>query len=433
MQSFTYFSRTFGCQMNVADLADISARLCALGGSEVLDPENADLVMVNTCTVRKKAEDKAYSYFAALKRAKRDGRPFIVGMGCLVPGAGGRLAELNPHLDLLLEYSDPDLVLSELQAHFPPLAQAQQADLAAPLLNGGVCRHSFITAIRGCDHGCSYCVVPLARGPQRDVPLARILAQAQAYEAAGAADIALLGQNILAYGQASGAGHPGFIELMETLLAGTGFRWITYLTSLPTDLTDEICERVIAQPRITPLLHLPLQSGSDNVLRDMRRGHDVAHYQRMVAKARSCRPDIFLTTDLLVGFPTETDADFEATLELVETTGFNDAFMFAYSPRPGTYSALNYPDNLARERKIARLVKLISRQRELAAQLNRRYIGTVLPVIIEQIDAKGAVARTAFNKPVRLPQARTPVGRYSQVQILDVKVSSFSGIEVGLE
>lgn len=433
MQSFTYFSRTFGCQMNVADLADISARLAALGGREVLRPEDADLVLVNTCTVRKKAEDKAQSYFATLKGAKRNGKPFIVGMGCLVPGAGAQLARINPHLDLLLDHSDPDQVLDELHLHFPPLAELEQGALAAPLMDGSLARHNFITAIRGCNHGCSYCVVPLARGPQRDVPLRRIVQQAQAYQQAGARDITLLGQNILAYGRESGPGHPGFVELMETVLAETDFRWITFLTSLPSDLTDEICERVIAHPRITPLLHLPLQSGSDAVLSAMRRGHDVAHFRRMVHKARECRPDLFLTTDLLVGFPTETDADFAATLAVVEETGFNDAFMFAYSPRTGTHSAQHYADRLTREQKIARLTRLIARQRELAAGLNRRYIGEVLPVIIEHADANGALARTAFNKPVRLPATGTPVGQFSRVRISSVKVSSFSGVEVGLD
>jgi tRNA-2-methylthio-N6-dimethylallyladenosine synthase len=217
---------------------------------------------------------------------------------------------------------------------------------------------------------------------------------------------------------------------MEMLLIETGFRWITFLTSLPCDLTDEICERVIAHPRVTPLLHLPVQSGSDKVLGEMRRRHDVAHFRRIVAKARACRPDLFLTTDLLVGFPTETDEDYQATLELIEETGFNDAFMFAYSARPGTHSAEHYPDSLSREQKSARLTRLIARQREIAANANRRYTGQVVPVIIEHADGNGAVARTAFNKPVKLASTRTAVGHYSTVRISDVKVSSFTGVEV---
>jgi tRNA-2-methylthio-N6-dimethylallyladenosine synthase len=415
--------------MNVADLSDIGARLRALGGIEADSPAAADLVLVNTCTVRQKAEDKALSYFGALRQAKRGGRPYIVGMGCLVPGAGGRIAQLNPHLDLLIDHSDPRMVIGELLAHFPLLSGIDVDGVPGPLLNATSAKLNFITAIRGCQHGCSFCVVPLARGPQRDVPLPRIVEQAQAYQAAGAPDITVLGQNVLAYGKASGSGHPGFVELMETLLAETEFPWITFLTSLACDLTDEICERIVAHPRITPLLHLPVQSGSDKVLADMLRGHDVAQYKRMVAKARACRPDLFLTTDLLVGFPTEAEGDFEATLGLVEEVGFNDAFMFAYSPRPGTQSALRCPDVWTREQKIARLTRLIAWQRALAAQLNRKYLGQVLPVIIEQADEAGVVARTAFNKPVRLRHARTPMGRFSQVRITGVRVSSFDGEE----
>lgn len=430
MASFTYFIRTFGCQMNVADLADITLRLRGLGGSEVAQPEAASLVLVNTCTVRQKAEDKAHSYFSALKRAKRNGLPFIVGMGCLVPGAGPRIARLNPHVDLLIGHSDPEMVIDELLAHFPPLSGAHPDEFTMPLLDNGVCKHNFITAIRGCNHGCSFCVVPAARGPQRDVPLRRIIEQAQAFEQAGLPDITLLGQNILAYGQASGPEHPRFVELMERLLKETSFPWITFLTSLPCDLTDEICEKVIANPRITPLLHLPVQSGSDKVLGEMRRQHDVAHFRRIVAQARACRPDLFLTTDLLVGFPTETEADYQATLELIEEIGFNDAFMFAYSERPGTHSAENYPDILTREQKIARLTRLIACQREIAAGVNSRYLGQVLPVIIEKADTQGAVARTAFNKPVKLAATRTPVGQYSHVRVEGVKVSSFTGVEV---
>lgn len=430
MHSFTYFTRTFGCQMNVADLADITLRLRGLGGSEVAQPAQASLVLVNTCTVRQKAEDKAYSYFASLKQLKRNGAPFIVAMGCLVPGSGSRIAQLNPHVDLLLDHSDPELVLDELLMHFPPLSGAHPGEFTSPLMDNGVCKHHFITAIRGCHHGCSFCVVPVARGPQRDVPLKRIIEQAQAFEEAGLPDITLLGQNILAYGQASKPGHPRFIELIETLLKETSFRWTTFLTSLPCDLTDEICERVIAHPRVTPLLHLPVQSGSDKVLGEMRRQHDVAHFQRIVAKARACRPDLFLTTDLLVGFPTETEADYQATLELIEEIGFNDAFMFAYSERPGTHSAQHYPDTLSREQKIARLTRLIARQREIAATVNQRYTGAVLPVIIEKADEQGVIARTAFNKPVKLAATSTPVGQYSQVRIDSVKVSSFTGVEV---
>jgi len=452
--------------MNVADCEDIAARLAAHGGREVDDPCQADLVLVNTCTVRKKAEDKAFSYLGVLKALKRDGpahAPYIAAMGCVVPGGGVRISQAFPHVDLLIDYSDPDLVLAELSEHFAPLAPWEQGlpggnsecrqDAGAPRVSG---KHTFVTAIRGCDHLCSYCVVPAARGPQRDVPLSEVVTVAQAHERSGEPDIAVLGQNILAYGRSSGPGHPGFSELMETLLAQTSFPWITFLTSLAGDLTDEMCERVIAQPRITPLLHLPLQSGSDRVLADMRRGYTAAHYRRMVAKARACRPDLYLTTDLLTGFPTETEADFREMLAFAAEIGFDDAFMFAYSERPGTHAAQSHPDRLSRAEKMARLSELIARQRSISAERHRRFIGAELPVIIEHtalpvggalappgiggnelpptgsgVGATEAVARTAFNKIVRLPATIRKPGEYSRVRITAAKVSSFDGEEIG--
>jgi tRNA-2-methylthio-N6-dimethylallyladenosine synthase len=418
--------------MNVADIDDLQARLELNGGTAVADPAGADLVLVNTCTVRAKAEEKAYSFFGELKRLKNgSGRePLLVAIGCVVPRNREVIARRFPHLDLLVDYSDPDSVMDALREHFPPLANTADTGEYEPLLDPRHCPQRFVTAIRGCNHGCSFCVVPRARGPQRDVPLSRIVSEARALELAGAPDLTVLGQNILGYGTTSGDRRPRFIELMSTLLAETGFRWITFLTSLPGDLTDGICEQVIAHPRVTPLLHLPVQSGSDKVLSDMQRGHDVAHYRRLVSKARDCRPDLYLTTDLLVGFPTETEADFQATLELVEEIGFDDAFMFAYSERPGTLAARRYEDILPRSEKHRRLAGLIERQRELGAARNQRHVGQVLDLIIEHADEQGAVGRTAFNKPVQLARASTAVGQYSRARIMAAKVSSFSGEEV---
>jgi len=419
--------------MNVADADDIGARLSAHGGRRVDDPGHADLVLVNTCTVRQKAEDKAMSFFGGLKHAKHNGggKPFIVAMGCVVPRTGKKIQDTFPHVDLLINYSDPDIVLAELASSFAPLAGASLDDGYSALTSDATSQLTFVTAIRGCNHRCSFCVVPWARGPQRDMPLERIIAEARAHEAAGAPDICVLGQNILAYGKTSGDKSQRFVELMETLLAETAFPWVTFLTSLACDLTDEICEKVIAHPRVTPLLHLPVQSGSDKVLGEMRRQHDIETYKRMVARARECRPDLYLTTDLLVGFPTETDDDYQQTLDLVQEVGFDDAFMFAYSERPGTHSARNHPDILSRKQKIERLAKLIELQRRLGSERNQRYVGQMLPVIIEKRHPDGsATARTAFNKPVRLENAGRDVRQYSRVLITGAKGTSFEGEEV---
>ena len=432
---FTYCMRVFGCQMNVADAAQLASRLDARGGRGVEEPAQAELVLINTCTVRQKAEDKALSYFGGLKHLKqdraKDGGPLIVAMGCVIPKRKADIECQFPFVDVLLDYSDPELVMDELARRFPPLAEmptpeARPTAVPSPEL----CRASFITAIRGCNHRCSYCVVPSARGPQRDVPLAEIVAEARALEEGGAPDAWVLGQNILAFGRTSGQGAPGFADLMEALLRETGLRWLGFLTSLPADLTEDICQRVIANPRVTPLLHLPVQSGSDKVLGEMRRGYTVEHYRRVVDLARAARPDLYLTTDLLVGFPTETEQDFQATLAIVREVGFDDAFMFAYSERPGTPAALELEDRLPRPAKLERLRELIAVQRELGAQRNRRYLGQELDVIIEQLTPDGVIARTAFNKPVRLPATVQRVGGFTRARVTGVRTSSFSGEEV---
>lgn len=473
--AFTYFSRVFGCQMNVADIDDLSARLAAHGGEEVSRPEQADLILINTCTVRQKAEDKAMSFIGGLKHLGPGGRPggriaglleggagiaaaagtstavaerepqaaapqdlreiaprrkpFVVAMGCVIPKSRKHIEDTFPHVDLLVNYSDPDIVMAELLDRFPPLAGRVIEDSYPPMLESGRCQMSFVTAIRGCNHRCSFCVVPWARGPQRDVPMGEIIAQAQQYEAAGAPDITILGQSIMAYGKASVQPHPDFTDLMEALLEQTDFRWITYLTSLACDMNERVIEKVIANPRITPLLHLPVQSGSDKVLDEMRRQYDTAQFRRMVKLAREVRPDLYLTTDLLVGFPTETEEDFQQTLDFAAEIGFDDAFMFAYSPRPGTHSVRVYPDVLPREEKVRRLSLLIAQQRAQSAERSRRYLGQDLEVIIEQRDDNGVVARTAFNKPVHLPGSRLEPGQFSRVRITGVKVSAFEGVE----
>ncbi len=421
--------------MNVADVDDISARLNAYGGRRVESPEEADLVLVNTCMVRKKAEDKAMSYFGGLKHARNAaGRPpFIVAMGCVVPRNQQKIRETYPHIDLLVNYSDPDLVMNQLMEQFEPLAASAMDDDFSPAMTTSIGSQNFVTAIRGCNHRCSFCVVPWARGPQRDEPIDKIVAEAREHELRGAPDVTILGQSIMAYGKSSGDGSQRFIEMMEAVLENTSFPWVRFLTSLACDMTDEICERIIAHPRITPLLHLPIQSGSDKVLSDMRRKHDVATYRRMVEKARSVRPDLYLTTDILVGFPTETEADYRETYALMEEIGFDDAFMFAYSERPGTHSARHFPDMLSREVKIRRLSEVIELQRRTSAERSRRYIGEELDVVIEAVNEEGAVARTSFNKPIYMPGTARQVGEYSRARIMTVRVSAFTGEEISVE
>jgi len=490
---FTFAMKTFGCQMNVADSDEIARHLAMRGGIQVTQPEIADIVIVNTCVVREKAEQKAYSFIGALKPLKlktgqsakvtldepkvrplcgqadlqredahkttKDG-VIIAVIGCLVPKSADFVREKFPYVDVLVGTSEPSVVLAELEKafEFPIFKGAYELTVLeevrgaralesctesaignanalddAPSLEGfpslmDVSRSALVTVIRGCNHVCSFCIVPKVRGRETSVPIREVVRQVKAYREAGFNEVTLLGQNILSYGS-DYKFDPNFVDLVDAVLAQTDVPWLSYLTSHPYDLTDEIIEKVVANPRVTPLLHLPVQAGSDRILGLMRRKYTVKEYLEKVDKARQARPDLFLTTDIIVGFPGETREEFEETLRLVEKVRFNDAFMFAFSPRKGTLAA-KYDDPQSRQEKKLWLNELIHLQREISQEVNRKYLGQVLPAVLEVKRENFAIARTAFNKPVELAFSAKNVGEFTTVRIDEVNVSSFKGVEV---
>lgn len=471
MAGFAFALRTFGCQMNVADDDALARELAARGGVQVNDANLADLIIVNTCVVRKKAEDKAFSFVGALrpltegrptaqpvnlnapKLTAQDeppprtrARPAIVVVGCLVPKSGAELRRKFGYVDAAVPTSEPSEVIAAIEAVMPlpsrneSAAQARlervgealpESCTAAAGEDGAVLstrQSGLVTVQRGCSHACSFCIVPSVRGPEASVPVERIVDEVNFYHARGFNEVTLLGQNILSYGSDWGFS-PDFVEMMEAVLAETEVPWVSFLTSQPHDMSDEIVQRVIAHPRVTPLLHLPVQAGSDAVLQRMRRGYTVAEYECWVEKVRAARPDGFLTTDFICGFPGESEEDFAQTLELAERVRFNDAFMFAYSPREGTAAAKLDGEVPLSERK-RRLNELIALQRRIAHEANSAYIGQVLDAIVEEAGEGRAVARTAFNKPVVLPRTRCEPGEFTRVRLTEVVVSSFRGEEV---
>jgi len=471
MGRFAFALRTFGCQMNVADDDALARELAARGGVQVSDANLADLIIVNTCVVRQKAEDKAFSFVGALKQLaegeplaqpvrlnapkltaqgepppRTRARPAVVVVGCLVPKSGAELRRKFGFVDAVAATSEPSEVIAAIEAVMPlppPDASAAPAGLVrtsealpesctAAAGGDGVAlstrQSGLITVQRGCSHGCSFCIVPSVRGPEASVPVERIVDEVNFYHARGFNEVTLLGQNILSYGSDWGFS-PDFVEMMEAVLAQTEVPWVSFLTSQPHDMSEEIVRRVIAHPRVTPLLHLPVQAGSNAVLARMRRGYSVEAYERWVERVRAARPDVFLTTDFICGFPGETEEDFAQTLALVERVRFNDAFMFAYSPREGTAAAKLDGEVPVAERK-RRLNELIALQRRIAQEANAKYAGLTLDAIVEQAGGQRAVARTAFNKPVVLPRTRRAPGEFTRVRITEVVVSSFKGEEV---
>ncbi len=479
MAIFTFALKTFGCQMNAADDDAIARGLAARGGVQVVDAQAADAIIINTCVVRKKAEEKAFSFIGALrplakseppampvhfnapKLAAQPGamrmraRPLIAVVGCLIPKCGDEVRAKFGHVDLLIPTSEPVQVVDEIMralglddASHDTLQdtslegawEAAAADPGASSLSPSCTaaagandltldtrQSGLITVQRGCSHGCSFCIVPYVRGPEVSTPLDVIIAQALYYQRHGFNEITLLGQNVLSYGSDFGFS-PNFAEMVEAVLEETQIPWVSFLTSQPYDMSDEVIKRVIARPRITPLLHLPVQSGSDRVLERMRRGYTADAYIAWAQKARDARPGLFLTTDFMCGFPGETDDDFAQTMALVERVRFNDAFMFAFSPREGTPAA-KMDGQLPLKVRKERLAALIELQRRIAHEANTSYIGQVMDAIVEENTPKRAVVRTAFNKPVALAQCSRAPGEFTRVRITAVAVSSFKGEE----
>lgn len=480
---FTFALKTFGCQMNVADSELLARMLSARGGVQVARPQLADLIVVNTCVVRQKAEDKAYSFIGGLRALVEGERsapsvrvdapvlwaherlppdvlsedtenpPFIAVIGCLVPLSANFVREKFPYVNLFVKTSEPVLVMDELADSFafasvreaaPESVGQVEADAATVSCTEAASgesealagypalafpRHSaFVNIIRGCNHGCSFCIVPRVRGREVSVPVVDVVAEVKSLHENGYRHITLLGQNIVSYGS-DWKHQPGFIELVDAVLSETDIPWLSFLTSHPADLTAEMIGRVLSQERITPLLHLPIQSGCDRILGLMRRKHTVAEYLEKIELVRKTRPDIFLTTDIIVGFPGETREEFEQTLALMERVRFNDAFMFAYSPRAGTLAA-KYEDPQSRAEKRAWLNELITLQRSIAHEVNQRYVGKTLPAIVEGVRDGLSVVRTSFNKPVTIPQTARQPGEFTHVRIEEVAVSTLRGVEV---
>lgn len=468
--------------MNAADDDAIARGLAARGGVQVVDAQAADAIIINTCVVRKKAEEKAYSFIGALRPLAKSeppampvhfnapklaaqacamrmrARPLIAVVGCLIPKCGDDVRAKFGHVDLLIPTSEPVQVVDEImralgldaakvdtqdalqdaslesaweavpvESSASPLPPSCTAAAGANGLTLDTRQSGLITVQRGCSHGCSFCIVPYVRGPEVSTPLDVIIAQALYYQRHGFNEITLLGQNVLSYGSDFGFS-PNFAEMVEAVLDETQIPWVSFLTSQPYDMSDEVISRVIAHPRITPLLHLPVQSGSDSVLERMRRGYTAAAYVEWAQKARAARPGLFLTTDFVCGFPGETDEDFAQTLALAERVRFNDAFMFAFSPREGTPAA-KMDGQLPQKVRKERLAALIELQRRIAHEANTSYIGQVMDAIVEENTPKRAVARTAFNKPVALAQCSRAPGEFTRVRITAVAVSSFKGEE----
>lgn len=396
--------------MNVYDSARMADVLAPLGYGAAADPADADMVILNTCHIREKASEKVFSELGRLKLARDErraaGRDMIIAVaGCVAQAEGAEIMRRAPAVDIVLGpqtyHRLPEMVaratrardsrtngrrgVGVLDTEFP--AESKFDHLPAPSETQSV--SAFLAIQEGCDKFCTFCVVPYTRGAEFSRPVAQIEAEARQLVANGAREVTLLGQNVNAWHGQGPAGAPdgaewGLGRLVRHLAERVdGLLRIRYTTSHPRDMDDELIAAHAELPQLMPFLHLPVQSGSDRVLEAMNRQHKAARFREVVARLRAARPDIALSSDFIVGFPGESDADFEATLRLVEEIGFAQAFSFKYSVRPGTPAALmeaQVPEDVKDER-LQRLQALLNRQQ---TDFNRAMIGRVLPVLLEK-------------------------------------------------
>ncbi len=431
------YVETYGCQMNVYDSAAIVGLLGAHGWRQTDDPDRADALLLNTCSVREHAEHRVISRLGELRqRYARDGRRALLGVcGCMAERLAGVLVQGRRIADLAVGVDQYDRLAELLEIALragpqepAPIAIGHRGDahyVAPPAANPANNSH-LVTIHKGCDYRCTYCVVPLTRGPQREKAPEVILAEVAAVVAAGGVEVTLLGQNVTAYrcGEAL-----DFAGLLERVAAVPGLRRVRFLTGHPRDLSDRLLRAIGADPAICPWLHVPAQSGSDRVLKRMKRLYGRADYLRMVEKARAWIPQVTFSGDFIVGFPGETDADFRDTLELVRGVGYDTIFSFKYSARPGTPAA-RLPDDVSQTTKRERLAALMAAQDEAWRQLAAAQVGQTVRAAVEARARRGAGwwrLRTTNNRKVVLPLRDGAVGQEHEVLITGFKDTTFLG------
>jgi len=380
------FLQTFGCQMNERDSERVLALLMEQGYRIVSLPEEADLIVINTCTVRKKPEHKVYSLLGRFKRLKEKKPQLkIVVMGCLAQQEGEMLLERFPQVDMVL---GPDRV-DEFNKGLEKAIDGDRVCMIGfkedpsqrVLLPPFRSPRAYVNIMQGCDNFCSYCVVPYVRGPEKSRPSQEILKEVRLLAKEGVKEVILLGQNVNAYGKKS-PGELSFVELLRKIAEIPGIERIRFTTSHPKDLSEELILAFKEIPQLCEHIHLPFQAGSNKILKMMRRGYTREEYLQKVERLREVVPEIAITADVIVGFPGEEEEDFEKTLDLIERVRFDGLFSFKYSPRKGTLAS-RWPDDVPEPIKARRLEKLQSLQRKITLEKNKALEGKVLEVLVD--------------------------------------------------
>src|SRR5579864_3880645 len=432
----TFYIETFGCQMNVHDSEKVIGALVADGYQQVEQPEAADLVLYNTCSIRDKAEQKVFHRLQQYKKEHGKGKVFGV-LGCVAQQEGEKIFEKAPHVSLVAgsaSYTKLPQMLVQLEQgnrRVTGLSLDTDETFETPFTRRDNPHRAYITIIEGCDKSCAYCVVPFTRGPERSSPSQNILAEARRLADAGYTEIQLLGQNVNSYRDPSAAAWD-FATLLARVGETPGIRRVRFTTSHPRDFVKPIVDAIDSNPVLCDHVHLPVQSGSDRMLSAMDRLYTRDEYMRRIEWLKNARRNIALTTDIIVGFPGETEADFNATLALLDEVQYDSLFSFKYSPRPNT-AALAMGGQIPEEEKTRRLTILQERQRAIQIRRNSEAIGAVEEVMVEgRNQALGQwIGRTSQNRTLNFTCAsdgvENLVGRYLPVRVTRAGPNSLVG------
>ncbi|QCO68148.1 tRNA (N6-isopentenyl adenosine(37)-C2)-methylthiotransferase MiaB [Luteimonas yindakuii] len=434
------YIQTHGCQMNVYDSDRMADVLAAAEGMELTDrAEDADVILVNTCSIREKAQEKVFSQLGRWKALKANGRDVIIGVGgCVASQEGEAIIRRAPFVDLVFGpqtlHRLPELIRARREQDRPQVdisfPEIEKFDaMPEPRAEGPT---AFVSIMEGCSKYCSFCVVPYTRGEEVSRPFEDVLVEVVQLAAQGVREITLLGQNVNAYRGPMGADAVDVADLgllIRTIAEIDGIERIRFTTSHPLEFSDSLIEAYRDVPQLANFLHLPVQSGSDRILAAMKRGYTALEFKQKVRKLRAVRPDICLSSDFIVGFPGETDADFEKTMKLIEEVGFDQSFSFIYSRRPGTPAA-DLEDDTPDAVKHARLERLQAAINANARRINEAMVGSVQRVLVEGVSRRSdseLTGRTENMRFVNFPAPKRLIGQFVDVLVTEAMSNSLRG------
>ncbi len=435
------YIKTYGCQMNEYDSARMRDVLADSHGlTETDDPAEASVILLNTCSIREKAQEKVFSQLGKWKAWKQDNPNLVIGVGgCVASQEGDAITRRAPFVDLVFGpqtlHRLPAMINAARRTRKPQVditfPEIEKFDhMPKPRAEGPT---AFVSIMEGCSKYCTYCVVPYTRGEEVSRPFDDVITEIVDLAEQGVREVNLLGQNVNAY---RGPTHDGdivdFADLIEYVAAIDGIDRIRYTTSHPTEFSDKLIDVYGRVPELVSHLHLPIQHGSDRILSLMKRGHTTLEYKQKIRRLRQVRPDISMSSDFIVGFPGETDADFEAMMNLIADVGFDHSFSFIYSRRPGTPAA-NYPDDVPLEVKKERLQILQARITQQATAISEAMVGSVQRVLVEGPSRKNAeeiCGRTENNRIVNFSGNHDWAGRFIDVHITEALPNSMRGVAV---